>query len=74
MLSKRGVFSNVWKGGGEVTGLAPDVIVPPEFRRGVADNETEIRQRVRELVAGRGGPDEDWRVVLDRIRRLRPAP
>ncbi|MBL8549058.1 MAG: amidohydrolase family protein [Hyphomonadaceae bacterium] len=47
-----GAYITVTKGGGEVTGLAPDVIVPPEFRRGVADNETEIRQRVRELVAG----------------------
>ena len=47
-----GAYVTVTKGGGEVTGLSPDVAVPPEFRRGVADNETEIRQRVRELVAG----------------------
>ena len=33
-------------------GLAPDVVVPDDFRRGVANNESEVRQRVRELIAG----------------------
>ena len=29
----------------------------------------EISRRVDLFLAGKGGPDEDWRVVLDRIRR-----
>jgi imidazolonepropionase-like amidohydrolase len=47
-----GAYITVTQGGGEVTGLAPDVQVPAEMRRGVADNEAQIRQRVRELLAG----------------------
>jgi imidazolonepropionase-like amidohydrolase len=47
-----GAYVTVTGGGGEVTGLAPDVIVPGEMRRGVADNEAQVRQRVRELLAG----------------------
>ena len=47
-----GAYVTVTLGGGEVTGLAPDVLVPAEMRRGVADNEAQVRQRVRELLAG----------------------
>ena len=47
-----GAYVTVSQGGGEVTGLAPDVVVPAEMRRGVADSEAEVRQRVRELIAG----------------------
>ena len=47
-----GAYITVTHGGGEVTGLAPDVIVPAEMRRGVADTEAEVRQRARELLAG----------------------
>ena len=47
-----GAYITVTQGGGEVTGLAADVVVPAEMRRGVADNEVQIRQRVRELLAG----------------------
>jgi len=47
-----GAYVTVSQGGGEVTGLAPDVVVPAEFRRGVADSEPEVRQRVRELLSG----------------------
>jgi imidazolonepropionase-like amidohydrolase len=47
-----GAYITVTQGGGEVTGLAPDVIVPTEMRRGVADSADEVRQRVRELLAG----------------------
>jgi imidazolonepropionase-like amidohydrolase len=47
-----GAYVTVTHGGGEVTGLAPDVIVPAEMRRGVADSAPEVRQRVRELLAG----------------------
>jgi imidazolonepropionase-like amidohydrolase len=47
-----GAYITVTHGGGEVTGLAPDVIVPAEMRRGVANSEVEVRQRVRDLIAG----------------------
>jgi imidazolonepropionase-like amidohydrolase len=47
-----GAYITVSGGGGEVTGTAPDVIIPAEMRRGVANSETEIRQRVRELIGG----------------------
>lgn len=47
-----GAYITVSTGGGEVTGLAPDVIPPPDFRRGVANSAVEVRQRVRELLNG----------------------
>lgn len=47
-----GAYITVSQGGGEVTGLAPDVTVPAEMRRGVANSEAEVRQRVREILAG----------------------
>jgi imidazolonepropionase-like amidohydrolase len=47
-----GAYVTVSQGGGEVTGFAPDVIVPAEMRRGVANNEAEVRQRVREILNG----------------------
>lgn len=47
-----GAYITVSQGGGEVTGLAPDVVVPAEMRRGVADSADQVRQRVRELLAG----------------------
>jgi len=47
-----GAYITVSTGGGEVTGLAPDVIPPREFRMGVANSADEVRQRVRELLNG----------------------
>ena len=47
-----GAYVTVSQGGGEVTGLAPDVVIPPDMRRGVANSADEVRQRVRELLAG----------------------
>lgn len=47
-----GAYLTVSKGGGEVTGLAPDVVVPAEMRRGVADDAATVRRRVRELING----------------------
>ena len=47
-----GAYITVSRGGGEVTGLAPDVVVPVDMRRGVANSADEVRQRVRELLAG----------------------
>jgi imidazolonepropionase-like amidohydrolase len=37
-------------GGGDITGVAPDVEVPRELRYGVANSEDEVRQRVREII------------------------
>ncbi len=47
-----GAYITVSGGGGEVTGFAADVVVPAEMRRGVANSTAEVRQRVRELIAG----------------------
>lgn len=47
-----GAYVTVTGGGGEVLGYTPDITVPAELRRGVADDEAEVRQRVRELLAG----------------------
>ncbi|MDY6945661.1 MAG: amidohydrolase family protein [Pseudomonadota bacterium] len=47
-----GAYITVTGGGGEVTGFAPDVVVPAEMRRGVANSESEVRDRVRQLIAG----------------------
>ena len=45
-----GAYITVSGGGGEVTGLAPDVVIPADFRRGVANSADEVRQRVREIL------------------------
>jgi imidazolonepropionase-like amidohydrolase len=47
-----GAYVTVSGGGGEVWGAAPDVILPADMRRGVANSEAEVRQRVRELIGG----------------------
>ena len=47
-----GAYLTVSKGSGDVTGLAPDVVVPPDMRMGVADSVDGVRQRVRELMNG----------------------
>jgi len=47
-----GAYVTVSTGGGEVTGQAPDVILPPQFRAGVANSADEVRQRVREILHG----------------------
>ncbi len=51
-MSVAGAYITVSGGGGEVTGMAPDVVIPADMRRGVANNEAEVRQRVREILAG----------------------
>jgi len=47
-----GAYVTVPGGGGEVTGLPDALKAPAEMRRGVAENAEEVRQRVRELLAG----------------------
>jgi imidazolonepropionase-like amidohydrolase len=45
-----GAFVTVSGGGGDVSGLAPDVVVPPELRFGVADSVDGVRRVVREIL------------------------
>ncbi len=45
-----GAYITVATGGGEITGLAPDIELPRELRFGVASSIPEIRSRVRELL------------------------
>jgi imidazolonepropionase-like amidohydrolase len=49
-----GAFVTVSGGGGDVTGLAPDVdaAVPIDLRFGVANSVDEVRARVRKILAG----------------------
>jgi imidazolonepropionase-like amidohydrolase len=47
-----GAYITITHGGGEITGLKPGTVVPGEFRRGVADSEAEVRQKVNALLDG----------------------
>jgi imidazolonepropionase-like amidohydrolase len=49
-----GAYITCSGGGGDVTGLAPDVdaVVPIDLRFGVADSPDEVRQRVRKILHG----------------------
>jgi imidazolonepropionase-like amidohydrolase len=47
-----GAYLTVTNGGGEVTGLPPGMKVPDEMRFGVADNEEQIRRKVRAILDG----------------------
>jgi imidazolonepropionase-like amidohydrolase len=51
-MAVAGAYITVSSGAGEVTGLAPDVVVPAAMRAGVANSRDEVRQRVRELLHG----------------------
>jgi imidazolonepropionase-like amidohydrolase len=45
-----GAYVTVTGGGGEITGLPAGTEVPDTFRRGIADDEAEVRRRVNELL------------------------
>jgi imidazolonepropionase-like amidohydrolase len=47
-----GAYVTVSSGGGELTGLAPDITLPNDLRYGVANSVPEIRQKVRLLLNG----------------------
>jgi imidazolonepropionase-like amidohydrolase len=49
-MAVAGAYVTVSSGGGEVTGMAPDVVLPKEMRFGVANSPDEVRQRVREIL------------------------
>lgn len=51
-MAVAGAYVTVSTGAGEVTGMAPDVVLPPDFRFGVANSVPEVRQRVRALLNG----------------------
>jgi putative addiction module component (TIGR02574 family) len=61
----------------ERTKLAYELLESVEGKAAVGDGLTEewreeISRRVDLILAGKSGPDEDWRIVLDRIRRASP--
>jgi len=49
-IAVAGAYITVATGGGEITGLAPDVEIPREFRFGVVSSIPEARARVREIL------------------------
>jgi len=49
-MSVAGTYVTVTGGGGEITRLPAGTEVPVIFRRGVADNEAEVRRRVNEIL------------------------
>ena len=44
-----GAYITISEGAGAMTGLAPDIALPPELRYGVANSPWEVRERIREL-------------------------
>jgi len=51
-MAVAGAYLTVTSGGGEVTGMAPDVTIPAEFRFGVANSADQVRERARALLNG----------------------
>jgi imidazolonepropionase-like amidohydrolase len=49
-MAVAGAYITVSSGGGDIAGLSPDIVLPPDLRAGVANSVTEIRQRVREIL------------------------
>jgi imidazolonepropionase-like amidohydrolase len=47
-----GAFITVPWGGGDVVGLAPDIVIPDELRFGVVRSPADVRDRVRRLLIG----------------------
>jgi imidazolonepropionase-like amidohydrolase len=51
-MSVAGAYVTCSTGGGDITGLAPDVAVPRDLRLGVADSPDEVRRAVRQILNG----------------------
>jgi len=51
-MAVAGAYITSSTGGGEVTGMAPDVTLPAAFRVGVANSADEVREKVRILIHG----------------------
>jgi imidazolonepropionase-like amidohydrolase len=51
-MQAAGAFITVPWGGGDVVGLAPDIVLPAELRFGVVRSVDDVRERVRRLLIG----------------------
>jgi imidazolonepropionase-like amidohydrolase len=51
-MSCAGAYVTCSTGGGDITGLAADIGVPPDLRLGVADSPDEVRRAVRMILNG----------------------
>jgi imidazolonepropionase-like amidohydrolase len=51
-MAVAGAYVTVSSGAGEITGMAPDVILPADYRFGVANSVPEVREKVRALLNG----------------------
>src|SRR5687768_12990643 len=54
-MQPAGAYLTTPGGAGDVTGLARDIVLPPDLRFGVVTTPPEMRQKVRELAAGGAG-------------------
>jgi imidazolonepropionase-like amidohydrolase len=51
-MAVAGTYITTSSGAGDITGIAPDVVLPPDMRAGVANSAAEVKKRVRELLNG----------------------
>ncbi|MDR6626427.1 amidohydrolase family protein [Caulobacter segnis] len=51
-ISVAGAYVTAPGGGGEITGLAPEVTIPAEMRRGVVEDAADVHRKVRALLVG----------------------
>ena len=51
-MAVAGAYVTVSSGAGEITGMAPDVVLPNDYRFGVANSVPEVRAKVRALLNG----------------------
>jgi imidazolonepropionase-like amidohydrolase len=51
-MSVAGAYVTCSSGGGDITGLAPDIGIPGDLRLGVADTPDEVRTAVRRILHG----------------------
>ena len=51
-MAVAGAYVTVSSGAGEITGMAPDIVLPTDYRFGVANSVAEIREKVRALLNG----------------------
>lgn len=49
-MSVAGAYVTAPGGGGEITGVAPDVGIPAEMRRGVVEDVADVHRKVRDLL------------------------
>jgi imidazolonepropionase-like amidohydrolase len=49
-MAVAGAYITVSSGGGDITGLSPDIVLPPDMKAGIANSAVEVRQRVREIL------------------------